>query len=380
MTVLLEIATTKGSSTGKNIFQLLDQALTENKIPWKNVTCFSADNAAVMMGVHNGVAAFVREKNPEVYVNGCICHLLHLAAEKGAQQLPSSPVDLLIPIFYYLEKSSKRHKAFREVQSCCDVKQHAILKHVCTRWLSLEQALNRLIEQWVPLVEFFRSESETSSSSAQKKKSVQSKTTAKTVQPQPQPQKKNTGNAKVSVSSSKPVSQSGKASTSSESSSGTKRKIEDSHQNREKQLKLSSSHQVHPPSQKKSSGYIIPRIAKTSSSKPALGKSSTTPASVLKASTSKSSPVVTKTLSSHGTAPSTSAFPSTSSIGKKASDVTKKDLPKGTKLGSSQKTGQVFAGTEHAASKTSQEVPAMSKAAAIYDQLTNDENKLYWNF
>eukprot|EP00057_Strongylocentrotus_purpuratus_P005282 XP_003730590.1 PREDICTED: putative protein TPRXL [Strongylocentrotus purpuratus] len=340
-----------------------------------------------MMGVHNGVAAFVREKNPEVYVNGCVCHLLHLAAEKGAQQLPSSPVDLLIPIFYYLEKSSKRHKAFHEVQSCCDVKQHAILKHVCTRWLSLEQALNRLIEQWVPLVEFFRSESETSSSSAQKKKSVQSKTTAKKVQPQPQPQKKNTGNAKVSVTSSKPVS--GKASTSSESSSGTKRKIEDSHQNRGKRLKPSSSHQVHQPSQKKSSGYIIPHIAKTSSSKPALGKSSTTPASVSKASTSKSSPVVTKTLSSHGTAPSTSAFPSTSSIGKKASDVTKKDLPKGTKVGSgkvkmppprsswapsSQKTGQVFAGTEHAVSKTSQEVPATSKAAAIYDKLTNDEN------
>lgn len=187
---------------------------------------------------------------------------------------------------------------------------------------------------------------------------------------------------------------SGKASTSSESSSGTKRKIEDSHQNRGKQLKPSSSHQVHQPSQKKSSGYIIPHIAKTSSSKPALGKSSTTPASVSKASTSKSSPVVTKTLSSHGTAPSTSAFPSTSSIGKKASDVTKKDLPKGTKVGSgkvkmppprsswapsSQKTGQVFAGTEHAVSKTSQEVPATSKAAAIYDKLTN-ENKLYCLF
>ena len=250
VSVLLEIATTKESSTGKNIFKLLDQALAENNILWKTVTCFSADNAAVMMGVHNVVAAFVREKNPEVFVNGFPCHLLHPAAEKGAQQLPSSPVDLLIPIYYYLEKSSNRYKAFCEVRSCCDVKQHTILKHVCSTWLSLEHALNRLLEQWVPLVEFFRSESETSfSSSAPKKKNDQPKTTAKEVQPQPQ--KKNTGHApgraKVSMTSSKSVS--GKSSTSSESSSsGKKRKIEsDYHQSRGKHLKTPSSPQVHPP-------------------------------------------------------------------------------------------------------------------------------------
>lgn len=379
VTVLLEIATTKETSTGKNIFGLLDQALTEHKIPWKNVICFSADNAAVMMGVHNGVAAYVKEKNPEVYVNGCVCHLLHLAAEKGAQQLPTSPVDLLIPIFYYREKSSKRNKAFREVQACCDVKLHAILKHVCTRWLPLEQALDRLLEQWVPLVEFFRSESETSSSSAPKK-SGQLKTTAKEVQHQLQ--KKNTGHApglgKVSMTSSKSVF--GKACTTSESSSsGTKRKMEgDSHH---------------------SSGK---KNFKTSFTKPASGKSSTTPASVSKSSTGKGAQLVTKILSPCAVASSTSAYASTSSIGKRASvsDVTKKILPKSTKVGSgkektqsarkptpsssgslsSKKTGQLFAGTKHAVSHPSQEVTATSKASAIYDKLTNDESKLYCLF
>ncbi|XP_071487576.1 uncharacterized protein [Diadema antillarum] len=158
LSVLLEIATTQQRSTGQNIFQLLDDVFTKNKIPWKNVICFAADNAAVMMGSHSGVAAFVTKANPDTFIMGCPCHLLHLAAEKGASQLPFSPVDLLVPVFYYLEKSSKRNKEFKECQIMCDAEQHIMLKHVCTRWLSLERALSRLIEQWEPLKLYFSSE------------------------------------------------------------------------------------------------------------------------------------------------------------------------------------------------------------------------------
>ena len=84
ISTLLEIATTKEASTGKNIFTLLDDVMKRSSIPWKNVICFGADNAAVMMGAHNGVAAFVKKVEPNVFVLGCPCHLLHLAAEKGA--------------------------------------------------------------------------------------------------------------------------------------------------------------------------------------------------------------------------------------------------------------------------------------------------------
>ena len=158
ISALVEIATTKENSTGKNIFNLIDDVLKRSGIPWKNLMCFGADNAAVMMGIHSGVAAFVRKANPEVFVLGCPCHLLHLAAEKGAGELPVSPGEILIAIYYYLEKSSKRNKAFKQVQQLCCVPNHAILKHVCTRWLSLEKSLDRLLEQWIPLQEYFCNE------------------------------------------------------------------------------------------------------------------------------------------------------------------------------------------------------------------------------
>ena len=118
VSVLLEIATTKERSTGKNIFLLLDNALKENGISWNNVLCFSADNAAVMMGVRNGTAAFIKKEIPHVFILGCLCHRLHLSAEKGAKQLPFSPEDMLVSIFYYLEKSSKRHKEYNKSKQC----------------------------------------------------------------------------------------------------------------------------------------------------------------------------------------------------------------------------------------------------------------------
>ncbi|PIK45330.1 hypothetical protein BSL78_17795 [Apostichopus japonicus] len=155
--VLFEIRTTKDRSTGFNIFKLVDAALTAKKIPWKNCICFSCDNASVMVGIREGVAAYVKKQNPDVFVLGCLCHRLHLAAEKGADTLPFTPVDILVKIYYYLEKSSKRHKDMKEAQAMCGTANHKILKHVCTRWLSLEHSLHRLLEQW-PLVYYFKKE------------------------------------------------------------------------------------------------------------------------------------------------------------------------------------------------------------------------------
>ena len=94
--------------------------------------------------------------------------------EKGANVLPFSPDDVLTPIFYYLEKSSKRHKAFKEVhvQQMCGAENHAILKHVCTRSLSMERALGRLVEKWMPLKEYFRLEAQSDGASQPQKQKV----------------------------------------------------------------------------------------------------------------------------------------------------------------------------------------------------------------
>ena len=71
-----------------------------------------ADNANVMQGLLKGVAAFVKQIPPSVFVLGCPCHLMHLAAETACEQLPVVE-NILIDVFYYLDKSSNRHQDFK---------------------------------------------------------------------------------------------------------------------------------------------------------------------------------------------------------------------------------------------------------------------------
>ena len=112
---------------------------------------FGADNASVMQGLGKGLAGFIKRKNSAIYMLGCPCHLIHLAAEKAASQLPVSVEDLLVDVFYYLDKSSKRKQELKHFQELCGVEMRKIVKHVSTRWLSLGKCIDRLLQQWPAL-------------------------------------------------------------------------------------------------------------------------------------------------------------------------------------------------------------------------------------
>lgn len=145
-------------STGRAIFDLLDRELKQRGISWSNCISFAADNAAVMQGMGKGVAAFLKAQHPHIHLIGCACHLMHLAAEKASRVLGINVEDFLITIYYYLDKSSKRKSNLRDVQMMCNTEVRKILKMVSTRWLSLGQCVNRLLQQWEALTVFFEND------------------------------------------------------------------------------------------------------------------------------------------------------------------------------------------------------------------------------
>lgn len=88
----------------------------------------------------------------------------------GAGSLPFSPSQLLVDVYYYLEKSSKRQESLRCLQVLHEIEEHKILKHVSTRWLSIRKCLPRLIDSWHGLYDFFKDEEKNATTSALKKK------------------------------------------------------------------------------------------------------------------------------------------------------------------------------------------------------------------
>ena len=147
VTVHLALGTCSEGSTGVNIFTVVHN---KRGILWHNYVAFCSDNASVMMGVHNGVVAHI--------VKQCACHLIHLAAQKAAGELPVDIEDFLVDVYYYLEKSTKRHQNLKKCRVLCGASTRKILKHVSTRWLSLGRCIDRLLEHWTPLEVFVESE------------------------------------------------------------------------------------------------------------------------------------------------------------------------------------------------------------------------------
>ena len=156
---LLSIPICEGSATGEHIFQLLEADLASRNVPWTNCLAVGCDNAPVMTGSKKGVIAFVWEKHPDVFMAGCCLHLVHIAAHKGA--ICVSAVEyVLMDIYYYFQKSGKRQHEFAALQQMYDIDQKRMLKHVCTRWLSIGRCLGRLLHNWTALKAFFKAEKE----------------------------------------------------------------------------------------------------------------------------------------------------------------------------------------------------------------------------
>ena len=72
----------------------------------------------------------MEKKQPKLYLSECVCHLIHIAAQKGASCLEIDVGQLLIDIFYYLDKSSNRHAAFKCMQVLHSIQESKILKHL----------------------------------------------------------------------------------------------------------------------------------------------------------------------------------------------------------------------------------------------------------
>lgn len=146
------------AGTGENIAQLLITEMQKHSIPWQNCVALGSDNASVMTGVHKGVGACLKKCQPNLIVLGCPNHLIDLAAKAGSSALPCSIDSILIDVFYYLEASVNRKINLRKFQMLIGNEVQAILKHACTRWLSLGKCLPRLLQQWEALVLFFEEE------------------------------------------------------------------------------------------------------------------------------------------------------------------------------------------------------------------------------
>ena len=164
-TRFLDMCTTSGTdaSTAKAIFDKMSGVLSNYKIPWDNCIGLGVDNTSVNTGRHNSIISRVRAINPKVYLMGCPCHIAHNTASGAADALRNETgfdvEELVVDMFYWFDKSTKRKSSLEEYCCFCDIQYRKIIKHVSTWCLSLEMAVERVLKLYNELHSYFASES-----------------------------------------------------------------------------------------------------------------------------------------------------------------------------------------------------------------------------
>ena len=69
------------------MYQGITDVLNKYDVPLTNCVGICLDNTNANMGCSNLIRTRITKDNPSVYVNGCICHILHNAARKGSATL-----------------------------------------------------------------------------------------------------------------------------------------------------------------------------------------------------------------------------------------------------------------------------------------------------
>ena len=81
--------------------------------------------------------------------------LIHLASSYAALLLPKSLEDLCRDIYAHYHRSSKRQDVYKEFQSFFNVEPVKLLALGKTQSLSLQACVNRILEQYVALQNYF---------------------------------------------------------------------------------------------------------------------------------------------------------------------------------------------------------------------------------
>lgn len=123
----------------------------------QKLTALGTDNASVTTGINNGVYVKLKAEVPHLILIRCVCHSLQLAVSHATSEcLPRNLEFLIKETYNWFAHSSVRQGKYKELYSTIN-EGHAPLKLVQlsqTRWLSIDGAINRILDQWVELKTF----------------------------------------------------------------------------------------------------------------------------------------------------------------------------------------------------------------------------------
>ena len=122
--------------------------LEHDGLSLQNLVGIGVDGANVMVGKHNSVTAILKKELQDLIVVKCICHSLHLCAERAAETLPRQLEFMVREIHNWFAYSFKRieedKNLYETINNNRNIKKVQGLSG--TRWLARFDAINTILD------------------------------------------------------------------------------------------------------------------------------------------------------------------------------------------------------------------------------------------
>ena len=147
---LLDLQSMPGE-TSEQIMNFILLSIEENELDLQQLTSFCADNApANFRGSNqegkNNVLYHLRERKTCLIPVGCPAHILHNAAEKGAERLITDIETIVLKIGSHFKSQTGRTNSLKQFCEQLNTNYSTLPTHTPTRWLTLDAVLEHMIE------------------------------------------------------------------------------------------------------------------------------------------------------------------------------------------------------------------------------------------
>lgn len=139
------------------MFRCLRKTMDNLQLDWERVSCFSADNANCNFGIKHSLYTNILTLNDSVIKANCNAHILHNSVKSALGNLNVDVENIILKIYGHFSVSAKRTETLKDFHLFVETEYREILRHVPTRWLSLQPCIERILLSWKALSSYFLS-------------------------------------------------------------------------------------------------------------------------------------------------------------------------------------------------------------------------------